>query len=87
MDPNASVLPGRFLGGSALCVQELELVTVPFPALPALLASASDLPEFRLYDIHKTGYILSEAIVAGVAALTSLWFFHIGFKAKIFHPG
>jgi hypothetical protein len=83
---DAPVLPGGFLGGSAPCLQKLELDAVPFPTLPSLLASAKDLRELHLYNIPKSGYISPEALVAGLAASTSLWSFYIGFKSKNSRP-
>ncbi|KAN0134719.1 hypothetical protein V8E53_007504 [Lactarius tabidus] len=79
---DAPVLPDGFLGGSVPCLRVLDFEAVPFPALPALISSASDLGELRLYDIPKSGYISPEAMVAGLASLTSLWFLRIAFKSK-----
>ncbi len=40
---NPPALPDEFLGGSAPCLQEIELDGIPFPALPTLLSLANDL--------------------------------------------
>ena len=82
----APALPGRFLGGSVPHLRVLEFEAVPFPALPALLASANDLEELRLDDIPKSGYISPEAMVAALASLTHLEVLHIGFKSPKSHP-
>ena len=82
----APVLPGRFLGGSVPRLRTLDFYAVPFPALPALLASANDLGELRLYNIPKSGYISPEAMVAALASLTHLKVLHIGFKSQNSHP-
>jgi hypothetical protein len=83
---DAPVLPAGFLGGSVPRLQMLYFGAVPFPALPALLVSASNLNELQLHDIPKSGYISPGAMVAGLASLTSLWFLHIGFKSKNSYP-
>ena len=42
-DRNSPVIPTVFLGGSAPRLQYIHLEGIPFPALPALLLSTSDL--------------------------------------------
>ncbi len=71
-DGNAPVLPGGFLGGSAPCLQTIYLDRIPFPALPTLLLSTSDLVVLSLRDIPRTGYVSPEAMVACLAALSKL---------------
>ena len=71
-DGNAPVLPGGFLGGSAPCLQTIYLDRIPFPALPTLLLSTSDLVVLSLRDIPRTGYVSPEAMVACLAALPKL---------------
>src|SRR6266702_4270000 len=85
-DGNVPVIPGGLLGRSAPCLQEIELNRVPFPALPTLLLSASDLVELKLHEIPPTGYISPEAMVAGLAALPRLEILHIGFKWAYSRP-
>src|SRR5258708_15201132 len=68
----APVTPGGFWGGSAPCLQYIELSRMPFPELPTLLLSARDLVSLRLDCIPPTGYISPEAMVAGLAVLTRL---------------
>ena len=79
-DRNAPVLPSRFLGRSATCLQELKLHRIPFPALPILLPSASDLVTLTLSKIPQIGYISPEAMVACLATLTRLSELSIGFR-------
>ena len=76
------VLPGDFLGGSAPSLQKLSLCAIPFPTLPTLLLSASDLVELDLWHIPPTGYISPEAIVVGLAALPRLQSFTISFSSQ-----
>jgi hypothetical protein len=85
-DSNTPDLPARFLGGSAPCLRELKLQAIPFPALPTLLSSATDLVNLHLYYIPKSGHIAPGAMVAGLARLTSLRSLHIRLKSKRHHP-
>ncbi|KAH9171743.1 hypothetical protein EDB89DRAFT_1069460 [Lactarius sanguifluus] len=66
------VLPANFLGRSAPCLQEITLSGIPYPALPMLLLSASDLVKLDLRNIPLTGYISPEAMVACLATLPRL---------------
>jgi hypothetical protein len=56
-DGDMPVLPGTFLGGSAPCLQDVLLDGIPFPSLPTLLSSASNLVTLKLDKIPQTGYI------------------------------
>ncbi|KAI9435996.1 hypothetical protein H4582DRAFT_2100070 [Lactarius indigo] len=85
-DGNVPVLPEGFLGRSAPCLQEIELYGVPFPSLPTLLLSASDLVELKLRNSPQTGYISPEAMVACLAALPRLEILHIGFQSPDSRP-
>jgi hypothetical protein len=78
-DGNAPVLPAEFLGGSAPRLQSMSLFGIPFPALPTLLLSTSDLVNLDLRNIPPTGYISPEAMVTGLAALPRLENFTIHF--------
>jgi len=83
---NVVVLPAKFLGGSAPCLQEVYLCGVPFPTLPTLLLSASDLIELDLRSIPPTGYISPEAMVVALAAMPRLKYFVIEFQLATLHP-
>ncbi len=85
-DENAPVLPDGFLGGSAPRLQEIALSGIPYPTLPTLLLSASDLVELSLHKIPSTGYISPEAMVACLAALPRLYTFRIGFRSATPRP-
>ncbi|KAN0128283.1 hypothetical protein V8E53_013867 [Lactarius tabidus] len=69
---NEPVLPTGLLGGSAPCLQRFELCGIPFPALPTLLLSASDLVDLILSDVPPTGYIFPEAMAEYLATLSRL---------------
>jgi hypothetical protein len=64
--------PDLFLGGSAPCLQFLELDSIPFPGLPKLLLSATHLTDLRLSNIPLSGYISPEAMFSCLSALTRL---------------
>ena len=85
-DLNASVLPAEFLGGSAPCLQFIDLHRITFPKLPTLLLSTSDLVTLDLGNIPPTGYISPEAMVAGLAALPRLSHFTIDFQSASSRP-
>ncbi|KAH9037530.1 hypothetical protein EDB84DRAFT_1577582 [Lactarius hengduanensis] len=80
------VLPAKFLGGSAPCLREITLSGIPYPALPRLLLSASDLTDLDLHDIPPTGYISPEAMVTSLATLPRLDSFTIGFRSPTSRP-
>ncbi|KAH9019849.1 hypothetical protein EDB84DRAFT_1516200 [Lactarius hengduanensis] len=67
-----SVIPSRFLGGSAPHLQHFRLRNVPFPHLPTFLLSARNLITLEVENICQNGYISPEAMVRGLAVLTRL---------------
>jgi hypothetical protein len=90
---NVPTLPGGFLGGSVPSLKRIFLEGVPYPSLPTLLRSASDLVHLDLFNIPPTGYISPEAMVLGLAASLRLEYFHMGFRSATsssrpdrFHP-
>jgi hypothetical protein len=50
----------------------IDLDGTPFPALPRLLLSATNLIFLRLYEIPTTAYFSPEALVAGLDAMPKL---------------
>ena len=42
-DGDGLILPAEFLGGSVPCLQDITLSGIPYPSLPTLLLSATDL--------------------------------------------
>jgi hypothetical protein len=74
VEPNAAppLLPDSFLGGSAPRLQSLILEFIPFPALPKLLLSATNLVLLHFLGIPDSGYISPEAMVTCLSMLTSL---------------
>jgi F-box-like len=73
------VLPSGFLGGSTPQLRQIDLDGTPFPTLPLLLLSATDLASLRLYEIPDTGYFSPEALVAGLDAKSDLKYLEIHF--------
>lgn len=71
-DETVLVEPDLFLGGSASCLEYLQLATIPFPGLPELLSSATHLTDLRIKNISRSGYISPEEIVSCFPALTRL---------------
>ncbi len=59
-------------GGSAPRLQTLWLECVPFPALPKLLSTTTDLVDLCLFNIPHSGYISPEVMVTCLSALTRL---------------
>ena len=76
----ALALPVEFLRGSAPRLRSIFLDGIPFPALPTLLLTTSDLVELILRKIPRAGYISPEAMVVGLAALPRLRTFLIVFQ-------
>ena len=70
--PIQNVIPCSFLGGSAPCLQDLSLIDIPFPTLPELLLSATNLVRLQYNSIPRSGYISPQAMVTGLSALTRL---------------
>jgi hypothetical protein len=82
----ALALSDGFLGGSAPLLQSLRLHSIPFPALPKLLLSATHLVYLALVGIPHSGYISPEAIVTGLAVLTNLKSLTIEFESPLSRP-
>lgn len=79
-DSHVPILTASFLGGSAPSLEEVCISGIPFPSLPTLLLSTSDLVVLRLYDIPYNGGLPPETIVARLAALTKLETLFIEFR-------
>jgi hypothetical protein len=79
-DSHVPILTASFLGGTAPSLEEVCISGIPFPSLPTLLLSTSDLVVLRLYDIPYNGGLPPETIVARLAALTKLETLFIEFR-------
>ena len=82
----ATALPDGFLGGFAPRLQSLELYSIPFPTLPKLLLSATDLVYLTLSNIPHSGYISPEVIVTGLAVLVNLRTLTLDFESPRSRP-
>ena len=86
-DSKVPVLPKGFLGRSAPHLREIALSGIPYPALPALLLSASHLVTLELHRIPPTGCISPQAMVTCLAALPGLNASDLQFQPAISRPG
>ena len=82
----AQSLPDGFLGGFAPNLKSLELSYIPFPALPKLLLSATDLVRLFLWEIPHSGYISPEVFITALAVLVNLKCLFIGFESPESSP-
>jgi hypothetical protein len=67
-----SILFSSFLGGTAPRLQSLSLSNAPFPELPKLLLSGTNLVHLSHYNIPRSGYISPEAVATSLSALTNV---------------
>ena len=81
-----SALPDSFLGGSAPRLTGLQLAGIPFPGLPKLLSSATQLFGLYLDNIPHSGYIPPEAIVTALSTLTRLEQLQLFFESPQSRP-
>src|SRR5258708_29476811 len=66
------VIPDSFLGGSAPHLRLLFFKRVPFPGLPKLLFTATNLVHLTLHSIPHSGYISPETMAACISTSTGL---------------
>ncbi|KAN0105661.1 hypothetical protein V8E52_007901 [Russula decolorans] len=85
-DETVPVIPDSFLNGSAQRLRFFALVGIPFPGLPKLLLSATNLVSLRLFRIPHSGYISPEAMVALISALSSLKSLSLVFRSPQSRP-
>ncbi|KAI0264790.1 hypothetical protein BGY98DRAFT_1103332 [Russula aff. rugulosa BPL654] len=85
-DETAPVDPELFLGGSAPCLECLNLISIPFPGLPKLLISAAHLTNLQLCEISHSGYISPEAMASCFSVLTRLEILFLEFKSPESFP-
>ena len=79
----APALPDGF---SAPRLQTLNLQYIPFPTLPKLLLSATDLVDLSLTGIPQTGYFTPVALVAGLNVSANLKSLTIDFESPLSRP-
>jgi hypothetical protein len=81
-----AVIPDLFLGGSAPRLESFGLLGIPYPRLPNLLLSATQLVHLSLHNIPHSGYISPEAMVASLSALSRLGMLTLEFKSPLSLP-
>jgi len=79
--PIKNPISHSFLGGSAPCLQDLHLIKLPFPTLPELLLSSTNLVRLWHDDIPPSGYISPQAMATGLSALTRLESLSLTFRS------
>ena len=77
------VIPNSFLGGSAPQLRILHLENIPFPGLPNLLLSTTDLVHLKLHEIPDSGYISADTIATCLSTLTRLESFWLCFQSPL----
>ena len=80
------VIPDSFLRGSAQRLRCLQLSGTPFPGLPKLLLSATQLVDLRLTRMPHSGYISPKEMVASLTVLSSLEYLSLKFKSPQSRP-
>ena len=80
------IVPDSFLGRSAPRLRILWLKGIPFPGLPKLLLSATNLVILNLSNIPHSGYISPDAMVTALTALTCLRILNLVFRSPRSHP-
>ena len=85
-DKRPAALSDGFLGGTAPRLQSLELESIPFPGLPNLLLTATELVHLTLWHIPYSWYISPEKLGACLAKLTNLKSLTIEFESPLSRP-
>ena len=78
--------PHSFLGGCTPNLRFLWLEHIPFPGLPNLLLSTTDLVDLRLWEIPHSGYISPDAMASCLSALTRLERLDLEFDSPLSRP-
>ena len=79
-------IPYSFLGGSAPRLLFLELDNIPFPGLPKLLLSATQLTCLTLINIPHSGYISPKEMIAFLPMLSNLESLSLEFQSPKSRP-
>ena len=80
------VIPDSFLDGSAPRLQYFSFSGIPFPGLPKVLLSSTQLVDLTLSDTPHSGYISPKAMVALLSALSNLRMFTLEFRSPQSRP-
>jgi hypothetical protein len=82
----APVVSNSFLGGSAPSLRSLVLGRIPFPGLPNLLLSSTNLVDLALYHVPNSGPISLEAMATCLSRLTRLNSLSLDFQSTQLFP-
>ena len=82
VDLDALIISDSFLGRSVPRLQHLYFSRVPFPRLPELLLSATNLVCLYLVEIPYHGHFSPEAMLNCFSALTNLRIFWLRFESR-----
>lgn len=74
-------VPDSFLDGFGTRLRVLNLVCIPFPALPKLLSTTTHLVTLKLEIVPPSGFISPDAMATGLSSLKKLKTLHLDFKA------
>jgi hypothetical protein len=85
-DRMVPVLSDSFLGRSAPRLRCLRLRGIPFPTLPKLLSSATDLVTLHLDVLPHSGYISPSAMVTCLSTLTRFESLNLEFQSPRSRP-
>ena len=79
-DETAFIIPDSFLGGSAPCLEYLQLRYIPLQILPKLLMSANGLVDLWLCNIPLSLLIPSNVMATCLSAMSKLQNFQLSFQ-------
>jgi hypothetical protein len=85
-DEPAPVVPNSFMNRSAPRLRYLNWDGIPYPGLPELLPSTTNLVTLQLWNIPHSGYFSPEKMATGLRALTRLESFWLGFQSPRSRP-
>ena len=86
VDETVQVIPNSFLGGCASRLQFLWLDGIPFPGLPKLLLSTTQLVHLFLENTPHSGYISPEEMTSSLATLINLGSLGLEFQSPLSRP-
>lgn len=84
---SSTLIPDSFLGGSVPHLRYLSMENVSFPALPALLLSATNLVTLSVQNVPHSGYFSPEAVVTFLSLMTKLECLKLRFQSSEFSRG
>jgi len=83
---SVSIVPEKFLVGSAPRLRTFILSGIPFLSFPKFVFSATRIESLAFLDIPNSGYISPEVMTTSLAALPNLRLLSIGFRSPLSRP-